>query len=65
MEVEQIEMMQMEMTQTKIKLTGPLKNPRSTERRRLHCWQRAQPASFVDPAGNCSARFDSSGTCTS
>jgi hypothetical protein len=35
MEVEQTEMMQMEMTQTKLKLTGPRKNPRSTERLRL------------------------------
>jgi len=65
MEVEQTEVMQMEMTQTKMKLTVTLKNPRSTERLRLRYWQRARPASFADPAGSYSARFDSTDTCTS
>lgn len=63
-EVAQIELMQ-KTKLTEMKLTGLLKNPRSMERRRSHCWRLARPASSEDPAGSYSARFDSSGICTS
>lgn len=62
MEVEQIEMNQTEMKLTELTLK---KHPCSMGRGRLHYWQRARLASFEDPAGSYSARFDSSGICTS